>query len=169
MSAPRSIAEDGPRADSVLERCFDLPDEAATAALGAALAHMLVRGDVVALVGDLGAGKTTLARAIVRALGHDGPVPSPTFTLVQNYETDPLPVAHFDLYRIGQSDEVVELGFDEARADGVVLLEWPDRMGPLLPASRLEIVLDYASSGDARTARIRGSQEWAERLQALSP
>ncbi|MBS29275.1 MAG: tRNA (adenosine(37)-N6)-threonylcarbamoyltransferase complex ATPase subunit type 1 TsaE [Alphaproteobacteria bacterium] len=150
-------------------RTFELSDEVATEALGAALAPLLARGDVLALTGDLGAGKTTLARGIVRSLGYRGTVPSPTFTLVQHYEIDPLPVAHFDLYRIGAADEIVELGFDEARAEGIVLLEWPERMGSYLPADRLQIALDYDAAGKARLARVRGPGDWAERLRALSP
>lgn len=148
-------------------RRIDLPNAAATTALGAALAPHLRRGDLLALGGDLGAGKTTLARGLIRALGYRGPVPSPTFTLVQHYETDPAPVWHFDLYRIGHPDEVVELGFDEARADGIVLLEWSERLGADLPATRLDIQLDYAASGKTRVARLSGQRPWADRLQDL--
>ena len=111
-----------------------LPDETATALLGNDIAAALRPGDVVALRGDLGAGKTVLARAIIRSLAADPEleVPSPTFTVVQAYEAR-FPVAHFDLYRISSSQEIEELGFDEASASGIVLIEWPDRAAELLP------------------------------------
>ncbi|HEX4178589.1 MAG TPA: tRNA (adenosine(37)-N6)-threonylcarbamoyltransferase complex ATPase subunit type 1 TsaE, partial [Rhizomicrobium sp.] len=97
-----------------------LPDLDATARLGASIAGGLRAGDAVALWGDLGAGKTTLARAILNALGVTEDVPSPTFTLVQSYDTHP-PVSHYDLYRLKSSRELEELGFDDALTDGVVL------------------------------------------------
>lgn len=169
MNAQGSAVEpDRMRADGYARR-IDLPDAAATAALGAALAPCLRRGDLLALGGDLGAGKTTLARGLIGALGHRGPVPSPTFTLVQQYETDPVPVWHFDLYRIGHPDEIIELGFDEARAEGIVLLEWASRLGADLPAARLDIQLDYGASGRTRVARLSGQRAWADRLQDLRP
>ena len=169
MNAQGSAVEpDRVRANEYARR-IDLPDATATAALGAALAPHLRPGDLLALGGDLGAGKTTLARGLIGALGYRGPVPSPTFTLVQHYETDPVPVWHFDLYRIGHPDEVIELGFDEARADGVVLLEWAERLGADLPATRLDIQLDYAASGQTRVARLSGPQAWVDRLQDLRP
>ena len=140
---------------TVIERV--LPDEKATALLGEDIAAALRPGDVVALKGDLGAGKTTLARALVRALAGDPglDVPSPTFTLVQAYEAR-LPVAHFDLYRIGSPAELDELGFAEAAADGVVLVEWPDRAGDRLPADA--IVVELTQLGDGRLARISGGR-----------
>ncbi|MEK9726225.1 MAG: tRNA (adenosine(37)-N6)-threonylcarbamoyltransferase complex ATPase subunit type 1 TsaE, partial [Rhodospirillaceae bacterium] len=117
-----------------------LADEAATEALGRWLAAVAAPGDVIALAGDLGSGKTVLARAVVRAYC-DTPgeeVPSPTFTLVQSYEGGAAPVHHFDLYRLEDPDEALELGIEEAFADGVTLIEWPDRLGPWLPAERLD-------------------------------
>ena len=136
---------------AVIERI--LPDEEATALLGEDIAAALQPGNVVALKGDLGAGKTTLARALVRALAADPTleVPSPTFTLVQAYETR-LPVAHFDLYRVGSPAELDELGFSDAAADGVVLIEWPERAGDRLPADA--IVVELTQLGDGRVARI---------------
>ena len=104
---------------------FALPDLAATGALGAAIAEGLTMGDAVALWGDLGAGKTTLARAVLRALGVTEDVPSPTFTLVQTYDTPRLTVSHFDLYRLKDPRELEELGFDAALEDGAGLVEWP--------------------------------------------
>ncbi|HEU0095401.1 MAG TPA: tRNA (adenosine(37)-N6)-threonylcarbamoyltransferase complex ATPase subunit type 1 TsaE, partial [Rhizomicrobium sp.] len=116
-----------------------LPDLDATAHLGAAIAAGLRMGDVVALWGDLGAGKTTLARAILRALGVTEDVPSPTFTLVQSYDTSRFAVAHYDLYRLKSAREIRELGFDEALEDGVALVEWPERAPEALPPDALHV------------------------------
>jgi tRNA threonylcarbamoyladenosine biosynthesis protein TsaE len=130
-----------------------LADEAATQGLGRALAAALRPGDAVCLTGPLGAGKSTLARALIRALtSPDEEVPSPTFTLVQFYETAAFPLAHFDLYRLSDPDEAYEIGLDEALDDGVALIEWPQRLEGRLPATRLDI--DIALDGDARRAVI---------------
>jgi tRNA threonylcarbamoyladenosine biosynthesis protein TsaE len=137
---------------------FDLPDLGATARLGAAIATGLQAGDVVALWGDLGAGKTTLARAILRALGVTEDVPSPTFTLVQGYDTARFPVAHYDLYRLKNAREMRELGFDEALEDGVALVEWPERAPEALPPDALHVRLAPALTG--RTARLTGPARW---------
>ena len=139
---------------------LSLPDPAATEALGARIAAGIGEGDLVALEGDLGAGKTTLARAILRALGVTGAVPSPTFTLVQHYETARLPISHYDLYRIQQADEIDELGLDEALANGAALVEWPDRAGDRLPPNALRIALT-SSGPSARSATIQGPKRWA--------
>ena len=130
-----------------------LPNEAATEALGATLAARLKRGDIVGLKGDLGAGKTTLARAIVRAAAGDPDliVPSPTFTLVEVYDTPRGTFWHFDLYRLDSPDQVYELGWEEALAEGVVLMEWPERLGPLLP-QHLSVTLEV--DGDGRRALL---------------
>ena len=147
----------------------DLPDEAATAALARRLAPHLRVGDVVALSGALGAGKTAFVRALIgAALGAAAEVPSPTFTLVQTYDLPAGTLWHFDLYRIADSDEVPELGWDEATATGIVVVEWPDRLGPLLPAQRLDLVFDFASAPDARVVRLIGHGDWAGRLAGLS-
>jgi tRNA threonylcarbamoyl adenosine modification protein YjeE len=144
-----------------------LPDEKATALLGEDIAAALQPGDVVALKGDLGAGKTTLARALVRALAGDPTldVPSPTFTLVQAYETR-LPVAHFDLYRIAAPAELDEFGFAEAAADGVVLVEWPERAADRLPADA--IVVELTQSGDGRLARVSAGAATARLERSLA-
>jgi tRNA threonylcarbamoyladenosine biosynthesis protein TsaE len=128
-----------------------LPNEAATEQLGETLALRLKPGDVVGLTGDLGAGKTTLARAIIRAAAGDPDliVPSPTFTLVEVYETPRGTFWHFDLYRLDDPQQIYELGWEEARAEGIVLMEWPDRLGPLLP-KHLGVTLELA--GDGRRA-----------------
>jgi len=130
-----------------------LADEAATARLGEDLAMALRGGDAIALNGDLGAGKSTLARALIRALADDAglEVPSPTFTLVQSYETR-VPVSHFDLYRLSSPDELDELGLDDALAQGAALVEWPERAGDRLPKGAIWI--DLSEQGDGRLARI---------------
>jgi tRNA threonylcarbamoyladenosine biosynthesis protein TsaE len=127
---------------------FSLPDEAATEQLGGTLAGRLKAGDVVGLRGELGAGKTTLARAILRAASGDARliVPSPTFTLVEIYETGRGTFWHFDLYRLETPEQVYELGWEEALADGIVLIEWPDRLGPLLP-KHLSVTLELDGEG----------------------
>jgi tRNA threonylcarbamoyladenosine biosynthesis protein TsaE len=149
-------------------RSIMLANEAATAALAAALAHQARPGDVVTLAGPLGAGKTSFARAFIAALGVPDEVPSPTFTLVQTYETDSFTVWHFDLYRLTSSDEVHELGLDEALAGGVVLIEWPDRLGALLPRERLDIVLEPGGDPGARRATLRATARWATALRELA-
>jgi tRNA threonylcarbamoyladenosine biosynthesis protein TsaE len=135
---------------------FFLPDEAATERLGAALARRLRPRDVVALQGGLGVGKTTLARAILRAASGDPAliVPSPTFTLVEIYDTPAGVFWHFDLYRLEEPEQVFELGWEEARADGMALVEWAERLGALLPRERLTVTL--AMEGDGRRADLQG-------------
>jgi tRNA threonylcarbamoyladenosine biosynthesis protein TsaE len=123
---------------------MDLASEAETAAVGAALAAVLRAGDVVALSGELGAGKSTLVRSMLWALGWEGEVPSPTFTLVQDYEVVP-PVWHVDLYRLNGPQEVDALGLFETEA--ALLIEWPERLGDRLPAEALRLSL--SGSGDA--------------------
>lgn len=140
-----------------------LGDETATTRLGDDIAAALKPGDLVFLVGDLGAGKTSLARAIIRALADDAAldVPSPTFTLVQPYEAR-LPVLHVDLYRIGEASEVAELGIDDALRDGAALVEWPERGEGFIAAPSLVVWLAEKEAG--REARIEGSEGMLERL-----
>ena len=135
---------------------LSLPDEAATERLGTALAKRLRPRDVVALQGGLGVGKTTLARAILRAASGDPAliVPSPTFTLVEIYDTPAGVFWHFDLYRLEEPEQVFELGWEEARADGMALVEWAERLGALLPRERLTVTL--AMEGDGRRADLQG-------------
>ncbi|MCA8932800.1 MAG: tRNA (adenosine(37)-N6)-threonylcarbamoyltransferase complex ATPase subunit type 1 TsaE [Rhodospirillaceae bacterium] len=138
-----------------------LADEAATCALGARLVPALRPGDVVLLAGGLGTGKTTLARAgIQAALGGPAEVPSPTFTLVQTYDLPAGTLWHFDLYRLGDPAEVLELGFEDAVADGMVLVEWPDRLGPLLPARHILLDLRAEPGSDRRSADLTFAGDW---------
>jgi tRNA threonylcarbamoyladenosine biosynthesis protein TsaE len=137
-------------------RSYALAGLAATEALAAEFAARLVPGDVIALTGDLGAGKTVFARALIVALGKNagiefGHVPSPTFTLVQLYDLPGFTVHHFDLYRLESPDEVWETGIEDAFADGVSVIEWADRIDTLLPARAIRIHLAF---GDGDTARI---------------
>jgi tRNA threonylcarbamoyladenosine biosynthesis protein TsaE len=135
-----------------------LADEAATAELGRALAAHLRPGWAVCLRGPLGAGKSTLARALIRALTTpDEEVPSPTFTLVQAYEGT-IPVSHFDLYRLNSPEEAYEIGFDEALRDGAAIVEWPQRLGEAQPADRLEVEIE--PEGEGRRARLMAHGAW---------
>jgi tRNA threonylcarbamoyladenosine biosynthesis protein TsaE len=148
-----------------------LADEAATAALAARLAPLLRVGDLVTLGGDLGAGKTAFARALINALpGAPEEVPSPTFTLVQLYERGDLSVWHFDLYRLERAEEVWELGLEDALAEGVSLVEWPERLGGQMPRDRLEVRLRAPDpEGPRRLARLTPHGAWRGRLAAMRP
>lgn len=126
---------------------YPLPDLAATQALAAKIAATLRKGDIVALSGDLGAGKTEFARALLRSLGVTGDVPSPTFTLLQTYECGDLLISHFDLYRLQGPEELEEIGWQDALADGVVIVEWPERAGPYLPPKKLALHFDMDAAG----------------------
>ena len=138
-----------------------LADEAATRELGARLASRLRAGDVVTLSGPLGVGKTALARALIRALGHDGEVPSPSFAIVQPYEELDPPVWHVDLYRIERPGELDELGLDSV-ADSALLVEWPERAGEGTWPDALRITLEFAQGGARRlTADVPPS--WQQR------
>jgi tRNA threonylcarbamoyladenosine biosynthesis protein TsaE len=135
---------------------FRLEGEAATARLGEAIAAELKVGEAVCLIGPLGAGKSTLARALVRALTTPGEdVPSPTFTLVQFYEGPRLKVAHFDLYRLSNPDEAYEIGLDEALDDGAAVIEWPERLEGRLPPDRLDIEIALGEAGDEQARYVR--------------
>lgn len=143
---------------------IDLPDAAATARLGAALAGVLRDGEAICLEGPLGAGKSTLARALVRALTTpDEDVPSPTFTIVQFYEGPTFPLAHFDLYRLTSPEEAFEIGLDEALDEGAVLIEWPRRLEGRLPLDRLDIEISLEDGGETRRARLTPHGAWKGR------
>lgn len=141
-----------------------LKDEAATIELGEDLALALKAGDCLALSGDLGAGKSTLARALIRAMADDEAldVPSPTFTLVQSYDLR-IPVSHFDLYRLADVSELDELGFDEALSQGICLVEWPENAEAALPKSRLTIT--FTHQDDGRELSITGDEQTLSRIR----
>jgi len=146
-----------------------LEDAEATARLGASVAALLAAGETVLLYGPLGMGKSTLARGLIRALTRpEEDVPSPTFTLVQFYESDP-PVAHFDLYRLTRPEEAAEIGLYEALDEGCAVIEWPERLGDdpraWLGPDRLSIRL--AEAGRGRVASISGAGAWGSKLKDL--
>jgi tRNA threonylcarbamoyladenosine biosynthesis protein TsaE len=142
---------------------FLLPDAEATERFGRALAPYLRSGDVLALFGPLGAGKTALARGILAGLGHRGDVASPTFPIVQTYAPPDtrLPAWHVDLYRIEDPAELEELGLDEAKAEGVLLIEWPERLRALWPDALRLVLEPSADGGRALTAQVPPA--WGER------
>lgn len=146
-------------------RTEHLPDLAAMAALGARIARHLAPGDVIALHGELGAGKTTLARAILAGCGHAGEVPSPTFTIIETYDPPAvrLPVAHADFYRLDDPVEARELGLDDYREGAALIAEWPERAGGFAhePAC-LSITLEVADQG--RLAIVKPGAAWQSRM-----
>jgi tRNA threonylcarbamoyladenosine biosynthesis protein TsaE len=152
----------------LLTRPFLLPSEADTAALAARLAPRLAPGDALLLSGPLGAGKSTFARALIRArLGDPGhEVPSPTFTLVQTYGEGTDVLWHADLYRLSHPDEAIELGLLAAMDEAICLIEWPDRLGPFQPPSALRLELEPTAE-DARRATLSGPSTWISRLEGL--
>jgi tRNA threonylcarbamoyladenosine biosynthesis protein TsaE len=159
-----------PQTDILIRQ--SLPDPAATAKAGAALAPLLRRGDVLALWGDLGAGKSTFARALIQRLSpEDEDVPSPTFTLVQTYPAvlggEAIEIWHFDLYRLTEPEQAYDLAIEDAFQEGVSLIEWPDRLGYLLPPQRLDLILE--SQGEGRLLKIAGNAAWRDRLAVLAP
>lgn len=156
-------------------RRYQLPDEAATAALGMLLADQLRPGDAILLDGALGVGKTCFARALIRHLSGDAgtEVPSPSFNLVLTYDIPPDRFKggmlwHFDLYRVSDPRELDELGLDDALRDGVTLIEWPDRLGRQVPAGALTVSLALLTdAAGPRQAELHGDAAWAARLADL--
>ncbi len=147
---------------------MQLADAAASAALGARLAALAQPGDVIALSGPLGAGKTSIARGLLAALGLAGEAPSPSFAIVQPYappETD-FPVLHIDLYRIEHAEEVAELGLDEARADSLLIVEWPERLDAGFWDDALWLTLAMAPD-DARALTARVPTAWKDRWSRI--
>jgi tRNA threonylcarbamoyladenosine biosynthesis protein TsaE len=147
-------------------RIIALPDAAATLALGRRLGRRLAPGDVVCLSGDLGAGKTTLARGVIEAwTGEAEEAPSPTYTLVQTYLGAAGDLWHADLYRLQRPEDAWELGLEDAFASAACLIEWPALLEGRLPRDRLDIALDFA--GEGRRATLRGHGAWRARLDAI--
>lgn len=146
---------------------LELADEAATMALGARLAAVLQPGMVVYLQGDLGAGKTTLVRGILRALGHEGRVKSPTYTLVESYVLSKLTLQHYDLYRMINPREWLDAGFrDDCNTSALCLVEWPEKAAGLLPPPDVRVRLSI--SGDGRKASIHAeSIKGKQRMEVL--
>lgn len=144
---------------------IDLKTEAETLALGAGLAPNFRRGDVIALRGGLGVGKTALSRGIIRALTGEPEIPSPTYTLVQTYIAKNFDIWHFDLYRLDKEADIWELGIEDAVEDGLCLIEWPDRIENLLSGDELSINLSF--EGEGRVAELSGSSAWEARLAKL--
>lgn len=149
------------------QRTLDLTDSAATEALGAAIAGHLKAGDVVTLSGDLGAGKTTLARGAVRALTGETEAPSPTFTIIQIYQAADFELWHADLYRIEDFAELAELGLEDAFEEAACLIEWPDRLGGLTPETRLDVGLGFADGGGRRAVLTAYGENWVGRLDQI--
>jgi len=146
---------------------FNLIDQAATERFARALGTLLRPTDFVALEGDLGAGKTTLARALIQGLNPaETEVPSPTFTLVQVYETPKGPLAHLDLYRLSDPEEIYALGWDDLR-QGIMLVEWPVRLGTLLPRARINATLAYGQQEGARLLTLDIDEERRKALQEI--
>lgn len=144
---------------------LSLPDLAAMDRFGAAIAKRLVPGDVVALSGGLGAGKTTLARAVIAALGHDGEVPSPSFSIVELYEPPDvrLPLVHADFYRLAAAREAEEIGLDDYRRNAAMIAEWPEHAGGFSDEPGcLSIGLEVADEG--REAIVEGGSDWLGRM-----
>lgn len=140
-----------------------LPDLAAMEAYGARIAAKLQPGDVVALTGGLGAGKTTLARAIIVALGHEGEVPSPTFTIIESYDHLRVPLVHADFYRLEDPFEAMEIGLDDYREGAALLAEWPDHAGGFEhEAGCLAITLETV--GEGRQAIVKPGKAWQSRI-----
>ncbi|MBS7696968.1 MAG: tRNA (adenosine(37)-N6)-threonylcarbamoyltransferase complex ATPase subunit type 1 TsaE [Chelatococcus sp.] len=167
--APALVREDSRTAEAAWD--FPIDNEAGTEALAQLLAEELRPGDLVTLSGDLGAGKTTFARALIRILADDPDleVPSPTFTLMQLYETGHGTVVHADLYRVGDASELEDLGWDEASEEAIVLVEWPDRAAGVLAADRLDVALTHVNGDnyEARRVRLTGTGRFAPRLARL--
>lgn len=151
---------------------IDLAGPDATGCAAGVLARAARPGDVLALWGDLGAGKTTFARGYIGALmANEEAVPSPTFTLVQTYPAvianAPVDIWHFDLYRLKHAEEAYEIGIEEAFVSGISLIEWPDRLGSLLPRKRLDVTLTPGTAADSRRLTLAGGEEWADRLAQI--
>lgn len=157
-----------------MEFSLTLATPAATEALARSIAPHLAAGDTLGLTGDLGAGKSHLARALITArlaaLGRGEDIPSPSYTLVQTYDLGDVELWHADLYRLGDPDEIAELGLEDAFGRAIAIVEWADRLGPALPPRHLRIALDFVpGADDARRATVTAAGpgwDWLERVLA---
>lgn len=169
MSPAPRLPDPAP-ASPACEAVLSLPDPAATEALARRMPPLLRAGDVLLLQGPIGAGKTHFARHLIQHLmardGHVEDVPSPTFTLVQTYEAGGMEIWHADLYRLTGPAEVEELGLIEAFDSALCLVEWPDRLGPLVPAHGLR--LEFGIAGEGRLLRLSGTTAWQDRLAGFA-
>lgn len=141
-----------------------------TRAIGGALAPLLEPGDAVILTGELGAGKTTLVQGLVRALGADEHVASPTFTIVREYASGRLPIVHVDVYRLQRMQDVIDLALDDLQPGGVLVVEWGDEIEELLPPERLRIELrstDPTGEAEDREIEVDGTPGWHARVERL--
>jgi tRNA threonylcarbamoyladenosine biosynthesis protein TsaE len=143
-------------------------DEPQMLVLAKQLARLLRAGDCLTFQGDLGAGKTTFIRAMIHALCGSETVPSPTFTLVQTYDSSVGSLWHFDLYRLKHAQELYELGIEEALSGGILFIEWPERAKGLLPSTQLQLHLESAQEHSKRKLTISGDAQWAARLTSLN-
>lgn len=150
------------------EYVFHAVSETDTIALGRSLAHFARRGDVFALYGTLGMGKSVLARAFIQELCGAGEVPSPTFTLVQTYEAPQFDIYHFDLYRLKSPEEIFEIGMEEALYAGVCLVEWPDKMGSCLPRDIFRVTIEPEGTGRVITLSAFSPERIARLKEFLS-
>lgn len=145
---------------------IELAGLGATRELAECLARIVKPGDVLALHGDLGVGKSQFARDFIRFLtDQNEDVPSPTFTLLQTYESDICDICHFDLYRLETPEESFELGIEDAFHDCISIIEWPNRLGPYLPRNRLDIQLSITKGKNHRQAILTPHADWSERLR----
>jgi len=152
-------------------RNLTITTETETQRIGRDIASLVQVGDIISLSGDLGTGKTVMARALIQALGGRGEVPSPTFNLVQSYDLGSLIVHHLDLYRIENPEDAFELGVEELFATGVSLIEWPDRLGTYIPKDRLNLEFSHPSGrsqiNTVRCISIEGLGNWKPRMENL--